>query len=244
MKANRDQSILVLGDQTASSSSLAERVRRLGYRTVRAKTPADAVAIAEERRMRFAIALIQPSLAVMDLLGALREIRRAADSERCVFIAAGEAPIDEDRQRLRRAGVEMALWEPVGDHALLFQLNRALGDRRVELLRGQERVPTDAAARVFVGGREKPVQIYSLSCGGGYLATNRPSQAGVEIAVEMNLPGGPVTLPARVIYTNVPGNLQHSRLPDGMGVRFVEVSAAESRLLHDCVEQSASQFVV
>ena len=241
---DQNHAILVLGDQSASTSSLAERVRRLGYRTVRAKTPSDAISLAEERRLRFSLALLQPTLPVVDLRAALAELRRASRSEDCVAIAAGEAPLEEDRAKLRRAGVEVALWEPVGDHALLFQLNRTLGERRVELLRAQERVPTEWTARVFVAGREKMVSIYSLSCGGSYLATRRPSQAGAEVAVELNLPDGGVTLPARVLYTNVPGNLQRERLPDGMGVSFIEISAAETRLLNHSVEASAAGYLV
>lgn len=238
-----EQSVLILGEQSASTSALAERTRQLGFRTARAKTPQDAVLLAAERSFRFGVVLVQPDLPVMDLAQALAALRARCPSSGLTPIAAGQAPLGEERERLRRAGVELALWEPVGDHALRFQLNRAMaGPRRGQ--RGDERVPTECNAGVFQAGREKPATVYSLSRRGSYLDTQRPSQKGAKLALELNLPEGQVSVAARVVYTNVPGNLQRRQLPVGMAVSFTEVPAVSGIAIGDCIDRQAGQLQV
>ena len=239
-----EQSVLILGEQSASTSALAERTRQLGYRTARAKTPQDAMDLAQERGFRFGAVLVQPDLPVVDLKQAILELRTRARSPELIAIAAGLVPVEEERDRLREAGVALALWEPVGDHALRFQLNRAMAGRRGGHHRGQERVPTECEAGVFVAGREKPASVYSLSRGGSFLDTRRPSQRGARVAVELRLPAGDVTVAAQVVYTNVPGNLQRVQLPTGMAVRFTEVPELAERAIDGCVAASAEQLEV
>jgi len=238
------RSVLVLGDHETALASLAERSRGLGYRTVRAKTPDDAVRMARERGFRFAVALLPADLPVPDLGLAIEGLRLGCNAPDLTVIATGEPALEEDRARLRRAGVEHALWEPVGENALRFQLNRALARGRGELLRASERIPTDWVARVWSRGREKDAGVYSLSSGGVFLVTRRPSQKGNEVAVEIPLPGGAVRAGGRVVYTNVPGNLRRHGLPDGMAVRFTELTAEDDRRLRSAVAGSAAQLTV
>jgi CheY-like chemotaxis protein len=243
---NNDLSILVLGEQSSCLSALAERARRMGHRAIRAKTPADAANLAEERNFCFAVALIGPDLPVVDLGEALEQIRSCSRSERLTPIAVGAPPLEaEERERLRRAGVQFALWDPVGDHALRFQLNRALcGAPPVTRERGQERFPTGWGARVFVGGHEKNASVYSISGSGSFLETRRPSQAGVQLAVELDIPEGPVQVAATVVYTNVPGNLRQTYLPDGMAIRFTDQAGEACRAILESLARSATRFLV
>lgn len=240
---NPERSVLILGEQSACTSALAERTRQLGFRTARAKTPQDAVLLAEERGFRFGVVLVQPDLPVVDLGQALDALRARCQSGDLTAVAAGPVPLGEEREQLRRAGVELALWEPVGDHALRFQLNRAMaGPRRGQ--RGDERIPTECSAGVFVAGRQKSATVYTLSRGGSFLDTRRPSQRGAQLALQLHLPEGDVRVAARVIYTNVPGNLQRGQLPFGMAVRFIEVTAASSIAIGDCIDRQAGQLTV
>jgi hypothetical protein len=218
----REQSVLVLGEHGSPLSNLAERTRRMGYSTLRAKTPLDAIEISQERRNRFGAALIQPELAAADLREALAALREGSASPDLVFIAAGTAPAPPARRRLRGAGVDLALWDPVGDHALRFQLNSAMTKRRAAYLRGDARSPTELSADVVAAGRRKQARVYSLSGGGAFLETARPSMAGANLTIEIPFPAGAVHVVSEVLYTNVPGNLANSSLPTGMAVRFSE----------------------
>jgi hypothetical protein len=244
MHPDPQQLVLVIGGHGTPLSSLAERTRRLGYRVVRAKTPLDALELADERGYRFGTALFEPSLPIVDLKRALAELRERSDSDDLIFIATGDQPDVEGREQLRRAAVDLALWEPVGSHALRFLLNRALSSERDGWLRAELRVPTEIAATVWNAGREKAASIYSLSNGGAFLATACPCLRGAEIAIELPLPRGAVTVAARVLYTNVPGNLHSGRLPNGMGIRFTDAPAEAHRAIRHAVSEQAAYFVI
>lgn len=239
-----DHTVLVLGDHDTTLSSLAERCRRLGHRTVRAKTPQDAIDLAEQRGFTFGVALVGPDLAVVDLSAALAELRTRCRSESMTCVATGRSATDAERERLRRAGVELALWEPVPDFALRFQLNRAMAQQHIEMIRGEERTPAGWRARVLSQGRTKAASVYSASPVGAFLVTQRPNQKGAEVAIEISLPEGRISLGAEVVYTNVPGNLRRSRLPDGMAVRFVEGRDSDLRSLRRSLHDTAALFRV
>jgi hypothetical protein len=192
----------------------------MGFRTVRAKTPVDAIELAEERGFFFGAALMEPELPAVDLAETLAALRERAASPALVFIAAGPPAGAEVRRRLRDGGVTLALWEPVADHALRFQLNQAMAKRRADYLRSEARIPTNLSAGIVTGGRRKQANVYSLSGGGAFLETGRPSMAGASLTVELPFPAGIVRVSGRVLYTNVPGNLACSSLPTGMAVRF------------------------
>jgi len=216
-----DASILVLESVPERAVRLAERIRKLGrYRPALAKTPEAAQEMVEDPRLLPRAALVAPDFPVADLRGALDALRHRAGGRRLCFVATGARPAAEVLARLREAGVELALWEPFDDARLRFQLNRALASPAQESLRHEQRAPTDWRARVRGGGREKEVQVYSLSAGGAFLATPRPSLRGAQVSLELPLPGGTLNLTGRVLYTNVPGNLMRPELPVGMAVRF------------------------
>jgi hypothetical protein len=67
---------------------------------------------------------------------------------------------------------------------------------------------------------------------------------GATISVELPLPAGNVSLNGRVLYTNVPGNLQHDDLPLGMGVAFDSPPAEAERELRFIVAQTLLSLVV
>lgn len=239
-----DKSILVLGEHDTSLSSLAERCRRLGYRAVRSESPDDAIVLSQERGFRFGVALVRPDWDVADLGGALEELRIRCRSPRMTTIATGPAPDARDRERMRRCGIDLALWEPIGTCALRFQLNRAMATAGPDVLRGDERTPTGWRARIISRGRSKAAAVYSMSQDGAFLVTQRPSQRGARIAVELELPESVLSVDAEVVYTNVPGNLQRRRLPDGMAVRFLDLREEDQARLRRSLQDTASRFRV
>lgn len=235
-----ERSVLVMDGGGAPRSALAHRLRRIGYRTLRAKSPEDAFRLVEEHRHLVGVALIPPDLAVIDLPGALAALAASAPNGQLSYIVNGQPPGPEALDELREAGVRLALWEPYDDGRLRFQVNRALSlDDAGGLPRRETRAPVDLAAQVFQAGRQKPARVYTLSSGGAYLETPRPTMRGARVEVEMAIGAGPVRAVGVVVYTNVPGNLHRTNLPVGMGVRFSDLSDPASAALRRLVAEAS-----
>jgi hypothetical protein len=223
---------------------VAHRLRRLGYRALGAKGPAEARQLVSERRLRFSAILISPALPVADLRVALDEVRAHCSDGRLGYLAVGPRPDPHLCQALRAAGVELAAFEPCEDSTLRFQLNRALSHSDQHPDRREMRVPADLPARVRAAGRSKPAMVRALSASGAFLETRRPSLPGVPLELELSLPPETVQIVGRVVYTNVPGNLQRANLPTGMAVCFTEVPPGAERAIRHCVAERALSLVI
>jgi CheY-like chemotaxis protein len=213
--------MLVLDAGSVQMRRLATRLQRMGYAVRAAKTPDQAERLLRSHAGAIGAAVIPVDLPAFDLGSALRFLRRLEASGELNFLAAGHKPEPEQRHLLREAGVELALWDPVDEHTLRFQANRALAGS--EIVRGERtvlRAPTNWSVSVWAGDRRKPARIYVLSSAGAFLATARPSLPGTTIQVELPFKSTPIRVDARVMMTNVPGNLMKDNLPMGMGVRF------------------------
>jgi len=239
-----EQPILVLAEDSEVRERIAERTRRLGHRVIRAATPARALALACERQLHFDVGLLAAEPSILDQSGELEALRARSLSGALALIAAGPRPDTDAQQALRGAGVAIALWDPVGDHALRFFLNRVTSISDGTFPRGEPRSPTEWRASVFSSGREKQASVYCLSSGGAFLETPSPWLSGAEVAIELPLPSGPLTVVGRVVYTNVPGNLQRPGLPTGMAVRFTDTPEAERRALCRTVEDSVARYAL
>lgn len=235
--------VLLVDGAAQRLAPLVERLRTLGFLAVRAKTPEEALQLAESPRYDFAAALLPFDLPAADLRGALSSLRDRA-SRRLACVAVGTRPDAEGLSRLRDAGVELAVWNPIDDGVLRFQLNRAVSSFAGESLRRELRAPTDWRVRFLAGGRSKDATLYSLSAGGAFLSTQRPSTRGADVAVELPLPAESVAVRGRVLYTNVPGNLMKGTLPLGMAVQFAGVGADVVDSIRHAVAERALALVV
>ncbi len=172
---------------------------------------------------------------------AVRELAAAARGDGgMVLIASGPRPSDEALRVMRRGGISLALFEPFSDGELRFVLNRALYGE--DTTRRETRVPTDLDATVHSATGEKRVTVYNLSAGGAYLETLRPTGEGGNLRVRLPLPGGEVELPARVVGTNVPGNLTRPNLPMGMGVQFQDADADATQAVATYVRERETEY--
>jgi len=222
---------------------LATRARRVGFRVLRAKTPEDAREALRDRRHAIGAVVIPPDLGAPDLALALEGFRELASDDSLSVLVAGPRPSPEACARLRAAGAELALFDPLDDHTLRFQLNRAVGARPASeaAQRRAVRVPADWPVRVRMGPREKPARVYCVSATGAYLATSRPSFRGSLLYLTLPLPNGPLEVAGRVVMTNVPGNLVRENLPLGMAVQFTGLAPeAESSLRRFTEQQDAT----
>lgn len=239
-----ERSVLVMDGGGAPRAALAHRLRRLGYRTLRAKSPEDAFRLVEEHRHLIGVALIPPDLAVIDLPAALAALAAGAPGGQLSYIVTGATPTGDALGELRDSGVRLALWEPFDDARLRFQVNRALAEDGSGLARRETRAPVDLPAQVFQSGRQKPARIYTLAAGGAYLETPRPAMRGARIEIEMPVGAGPVRAPGVVVYTNVPGNLHRDNLPVGMGVRFADLSDPAGAAIRRLVAEAALALAI
>lgn len=215
------RSIAILDAGSPVIRGLTGRLRRMGYPVLPCKTPDHAERLLRNPARSVTAAMIPVDLPAFDLARALRFLRRLEPSRELTFIATGRRPARDVRRLLRGAGVEIALWEPVDDHSLRFQANRALASSEIVLGdRVRLRAPTDWPVSVWTGKRRKSARIYSLSGAGAYLATDRPSLPGTRLALQIPVGPAPGRLGARVSMTNVPGHFLRDNLPIGMGVRF------------------------
>jgi len=245
----RTRHVLLADVGAEPMEALSARVRRLGFRAVRAKTMDEAVAAFSDARFRVGAVVIPPSLPALDLERAVAALRgTGAEGER-PLLAAGTRPDADTRARLRRAGVRYALWMPIDEPTLRFQLNRALADAEPPEDPGTRerrapRVPTQWPVEISSGGRCKAATLTSLSANGAYLATPRPSLPRALLHFTLPLPSGDLRIAAQVVMTNVPGNLARKSLPLGMGVRFRGlVEEAEERVRSYAEARAEALFV-
>lgn len=237
--------VLVLDVGTCSLEPLAIRIRRLGLRVVRGKTTDAAQDILGDRRFSIGAIVIPPDVPAADLRTALGAMQPRERDRLLPVLVSGEKPEESACDELRSAGVDLALFEPIDDHTLRFQLNRALAEGSgLSAGRRALRVPADWPVRVRVGQRTKEARLYTLSSGGAYLATSRPSSRGALVFLTLPLPSGLVEVGATVMMTNVPGNLVHSNLPLGMGVRFKGLAAENEDTIRCWTETRASHLRV
>jgi CheY-like chemotaxis protein len=240
-----EPTVLVIDGSDAPRAALTHRIRKMGYRAMRAKTPEEAFQIVEEHRHQVTAALIPPDLAVADLGGALESLAARAPQGRLSYVLTGACPSGDALAELRAAGLRLALWEPIDDARLRFQVNRALaGFGAQELSRAEMRAPLDIPAHVIQAGRRKPARVYTLSSGGVYLDTERPAMRNAAIQVELDLWPSPVCAAGVVVYTSVPGNLRKNNLPDGMGVRFDDVADCELGRIRRVVAEASLQLTL
>ena len=238
-------SLLIVDVGVEPLGPLAMRLAQLGFHALRAKTAEQAVETLSDPRYAIAAILLPEDLPVFDLDRALEAFRTSGDAVEPMLIACGRHPDADRRNRLRAAGAELALWNPVDDHTLRFQINRALAGHGPELRsRSSERVPTNWPIRVRGAGREKHAKLYTLSCQGGFVATSSPSMSRAQVQLELPLPGEDVRVDAEVVMTNVPGNLVRTNLPIGMGVRFGELAPNTLALIQAFTRERGERLVL
>jgi hypothetical protein len=231
------KSLLVVEGGGEPLEPIARRLAGLGFHVVRAKTPRDAHELLRDPRFLLGGVVVAADLPATDLVDSLHALR-AGHVQGLPLLACGSRPDATSRERLRRAGVEYALWFPLDDHVLRFQANRALAGGEFVRPRKAERVPTNWPVSFRLSGREKLAKIYTLSASGAFLATAQPSLPRTLVHVQLPLPGHDARVAAEVMMTNVPGNLAKGNLPVGMGVRFRGIDeSTEAALLTYTLER-------
>jgi hypothetical protein len=225
-------------------NELARRIRLQGAEPIQACGTSEAADLLPAADLGIAAVLIDVSLASRSLKKELMRLRTAAGGLELFYLAVGEVPAAGVRKKLRAAGVRFALWEPFDDAALRFQLNRAWNADRDDHKRTHPRIPTYLHAQIGGGQRVKDGVVYSLSIQGAFLETPRASMPGAVVDLAIRLPNCFVETKARVVFANVPGNLQRPNLPLGMAVRFENFDSQTSKKLKTYIKERLAELEV
>jgi hypothetical protein len=229
--------ILLVEGECDPMGALAPRLLALGAEVVSTQSADDAIRQLDDHAQVAHLVFLPIHGSPAELKKLLKSVRRARRRTRGRFVGVGEQPSAAERKRLESAGVEVCLWEPISDAQLRFALNEAgyePGDGRS---RSGDRVPTAILARIVTGTGQREAHVYSLSAGGAYLETARPTMAGGRLKLELPLPGGTVAVNARALYHNVLGNVRQDNLAVGMGVEFVDMDVATRAAIADYVDE-------
>jgi hypothetical protein len=231
---NKD--LLLLGANAPEMELLRTRLVRIGYRVVPGKTPEQAHALLRVGGTRIGAVIVPSDLPVVNLRGAIDFMRRISPSPTLSFVGAGRDPGEEGREKMRQAGIQIALFDPMDPHTLRFQVNRALAvGAPKHRARQTLRAPVDWPVIARSAGRSKDGRVYSISASGAFLAIPQPWMVKARVEVRLAIPGaGPIDASGRVVMTNVPGNVMKRNLPYGMAVHFESLaeSASVSLLLY------------
>lgn len=204
---------------------------REGFEVLTAEGGRDAIDIV--RRERPAVVLLDLHMPGMSGDEVCRAIK--ADPELCktpvIMVTSGQK--EEEWQRCRAAGCDGFLRKPLSQVEVLETIGRFLKAQARVAPRVPVRIPIslivsgDEAAQ-GEGGQRLQATTVDVSAGGLYVELLDPPPVGSRLTAEFTLPGFsvPVRAPARVVWVNRPFDKVKGSIPSGMGLRFLEPSAA------------------
>jgi CheY-like chemotaxis protein len=229
--------ILLVEGERDPMQALASRLLALGAEVASLESVDDAIRQLDQHAQSPHLVFLPIHASPAELKKLLKSVRKARRRTRGRFVGVGERPSPAERKMLESAGVEVCLWKPISDAQLRFALNEAGYEPGDGGSRSGDRVPTEIVASIVTGTGEREARVYSLSAGGAYLETDRPTMAGGRLRLELPLPGGTVAVDARALYHNVLGNVRQENLAVGMGVEFVDMDVATRAAIADYVDE-------
>jgi hypothetical protein len=225
---------------------LARRLEALGYPVAELETRQGTRVLLVDRGGSGRAAVLPSALAghagdlLEDMVSTLRSL---APSRPLVPLAFGAPPDNAARLRLRNAGIELALREPLDAHVLRFQVNRALaaGPLPARLAR---RAPVEREVEVHRRLRCRSVPVYTLSVRGAFLLTDRPLAPGRRLLLELPVGLVRARARARVVMANPPGSSADPALPPGMAVAFEALDAPSAAVINRLVDERLAGLAV
>jgi Tfp pilus assembly protein PilZ len=216
---NERSQILLFGFGRAHDE-LAGRIVVLGYRTLRAAEVEDALEQIRRQMQPVRVLMFSTSAPFANRAKELRAMAERAGALGLRAIVSGPQPEPAEMAALKRDGAKYCLWKGFTDAELRFVLNSALYDETRGQHRPAVRVPANLVVRMKSGAGEKAGMISNLSATGAFVETQRAGMPGGRITLTIEFADGAVAIPASVVFSNVPGNLQRPNAPLGMGVKF------------------------
>lgn len=225
---------------------LARRLETLGYAVVGLETRRGERALLVDRGAAARAAILPSALAdrTDDGLEHLAQtVRELAPDRPLVALAFGEANDNAVRGRLRDAGIELALRDPLDPHVLRFQMNRALAAGPLpERVARRAPLGHDVSVRRHLLSRSIPV--YTLSSRGAFLLADRPLAPGRRLSLDLPVGRLQARARARVVMAN-PARARIDRaLPPGMAVAFEDLDGPSAAVINRLVDERLAGLAV
>lgn len=222
MQKRTQRAVLVMDVGQSSLAILAARINRLGFRTVRVKSPEEAIPVLADPRFAVHALVIPPDLPVANLRATLSALRLASPREAlAILVSLPRRTPRHERERLAGSGIDLALFDPIDAHTLRFQLNRGIaGEIPVRRERNARRAPSSHEVSLRIRRRRRPARLYTFSQQGAFVVCEAPALRKTCLELELGIPGLPRRIASEVVMTNVAGNLSRADLPHGMAIRF------------------------
>ena len=224
---------------------LARRIETLGHTVAEVETSCGAPALLVDRGAgRAAVLPAELASAPAGLLEqTVAVVRGLAPSRPSTLLAWGPIPERATRQRLRLAGFELALYEPLDAATLHFQVNRALAPRQA-LPRRAIRAPLAGEVALHFRLQRRAARVYTLSSQGAFILTPRPLRPGRRVTVEV--PAGLLTPRARgrVVMVNPPDARTQPELPAGMAVAFQDLDGPSAAVIDRLVGERLAELSI
>jgi PilZ domain len=239
-------------DDVARPALWAADLRRLGARLEHFGYPVAEVAsdglysLLVDRGSGSRAAIVHAALAAAgdtSLEAATGRLRALAPSRRLTLLAWGKPPSPSGRRRLGEAGVELNLYEPLGEAVLRFQVNRALAPHPAPKRRAP-RAPVEIEIALRARLRTRSARVYSLSASGAYVLTDEPLRPGRRMTLEVPVAPLRPRARARVVLSNPPAGPTSLELPPGMALAFEDMDAASAAVINRLVEERLATLAV
>ena len=188
------------------------------------------------------IRVSNPGMVFMDL-----DMPEMAGDECCRILKSDESsrhiPIviisptvrTEDVERCRLAGCDDIVTKPINRNDFMstsrkFLRVRERGDKRCNI-----RIPVNFG--MISGGILNDYSI-DLNMGGMFLSTEFLLEAGTLLHMDFALPGDETVIKCKAIvaWVNGPEARRKPQLPNGMGVRFLDLNPEEEEAIRKCIE--------
>ncbi len=235
---------LLLDDPEGEAlAPVALRLIRMGLDVLYTKWEDEARLLAYEAEGRIRAILASPRIDT-GVLEVARSVVERTSLRDAPVVLIGDRPDPAVCDRLRKAGVEHALFAPYDDGELRFVVNAAMVLEREIAPRREPRAPANQLCWLVIGGTRSFGVLYTISAKGAYVEMAHPLPPNETPQLEFDFEGLPIEVATRVLYRMGPDQAQGSMLPCGMGVAFEGLPRDLEEKLRDFARERARRYVL
>lgn len=223
---------------------VALRLIRMGVDVLYTKWADEARLLAREAKGRIRAIAATPEVDVESLEVAHRAATAMSDEEETPMVVIGAAPQPAQRDRLRKAGVANALFEPYDDGDLRFVFNACMVVPSEIAPRREPRAPINQLCWLRIGTTRSFGVLYTLSAKGAYVEMAHPLPVGTNLELEFDFNGLGFETSIRVLYQVTPDRARESILPCGIGVLFSDLPPRVAERVRDFAQKRAGRYML
>ena len=170
-----------------------------------------------------------------------RILKSDEDLRHIPIVIVSPSERSEDLERCKISGCDDVVTKPINRQDFMSASRRFLH----VMERADKRVPVRIATNYgVIPGEMRNDYSIDLNAGGLFLATESLHEAGALLYLDFFLPivETPIKCMAEVAWVNGPENRKKPQLPNGMGMRFLDLGKTEREAITKYLESGFSQF--